>query len=95
MTPWLLQPATPQAPREIYFVRREGGLQYCGLTIEALRQGDWKLVHNFPTHSFELFNLQQDPFETNDLAEQNKAKLRSMAQALMLHIQRGGLVPWQ
>lgn len=81
--------------REIYFVRREGGPRYCGLTIEALRQGEWKLVHNLPTQEFELFNLKQDPLEQENLATKNPAKLRTMMTALMVHIQRGGQVPWQ
>ncbi len=95
LVPWLKNPAAPQAEREIYFVRREGGMQYGGLTIEALRQGDWKLVHNLPTQKFELFNLAADPREQHDLALKNPAKFRSLMNALMLHIQRGGQVPWQ
>lgn len=95
LIPWLTNPQTPQAEREIYFVRREGGNAYCGLTIEALKQGDWKLVHNFPTQKFELFQLQDDPREERDLAEEHPAKLRELKQALMHHIQRGGQVPWQ
>lgn len=92
---WFADPDAAQDQREIYFVRREGGTQFSGLTIEALRQGDWKLVHNLPTQAFELFNLRTDPGEQRDLAKQQPAKLRSMISALMLHIQRGGAVPWQ
>lgn len=92
---WFTAPDAPQADREIYYVRREGGTRYCGLTIEALRQGNWKLVHNLPTQSFELFDLAHDPLEQHDLAQENPAKLRSMMSALMLHVQRGGQVPWQ
>jgi arylsulfatase A-like enzyme len=95
LTQWLSQPDAPQADREVYFVRREGGTRYAGLTIEALRQGDWKLVHNLPTQNIELFNLTSDPGEKQDLARENPAKFRAMLDALMLHIQRGGQVPWQ
>jgi arylsulfatase A-like enzyme len=95
LAPWLRDPLASQTKREIYFVRREGGTRYCGLTIEALRQGDWKLVHNFPTQAFELFNLATDPLEQVDLAKTKQPKLREMMSALMLHIQRGGAVPWQ
>lgn len=95
LKPWLLAPNTPQPDREVYYVRREGGMRYGGLTIEALRQGDWKLVHNLPTQAFELFNLADDPEETQDLAEQEQARLREMMNAMMLHIQRGGQVAWQ
>ncbi len=92
---WLENPSASQDPREIYFVRREGGPQYSGLTIEALRQGNWKLVHNLPTQDFELFNLEDDPQEQHDLAREQPAQLKSMQNALMLHIQRAGQVPWQ
>lgn len=92
---WLKNPALPQADREIYYVRREGGTAYCGLTIEALRQGKWKLVHNFPTQPFELFDLSTDPLEQRDLAKENPTQLRSMMNALMLHIQAAGSVAWQ
>ena len=95
LMPWLSDATTGQASREIYFVRREGGKNYCGLTIEALRKGEWKLVHNLPTQPFELYNLSEDPLEENNLAASNPAKLREMMNAIMLHIQAGGQVPWQ
>ena len=95
LMPWLSDATTGQASREIYFVRREGGKNYCGLTIEALRKGEWKLVHNLPTQPFELYNLSEDPLEENNLAASNPAKVREMMNAIMLHIQAGGQVPWQ
>ena len=95
LMPWLSDATTDLASREIYFVRREGGKNYCGLTIEAFRKGEWKLVHNLPTQPFELYNLSEDPLEENNLAASNPAKLREMMNAIMLHIQAGGQVPWQ
>jgi arylsulfatase A-like enzyme len=95
LVPWLSAPETPQADREVYYVRREGGMRYAGLTIQALRQGDWKLVHNLPTQGFELFNLASDPQEKQNLADQQPARLRKLKDAMMLHIQRGGQVAWQ
>ncbi|MEZ6136000.1 MAG: sulfatase-like hydrolase/transferase [Pirellulaceae bacterium] len=95
LSQWLREPGRSAPEREIYFVRREGGRRYSGLTIEALRRGDWKLVHNFPTQGFELFNLANDPQEQRDLAKQQPGKLGELMDALMLHIQRGGAVPWQ
>ena len=95
LNPWLNNPVQPQPAREVYFVRREGGFLYCGLTIEALRSEQWKLVHNFPTQGFELFDLEADPGETNDLSMSNPSQLRIMLNKLMPHIQNGGRVNWQ
>ena len=92
---WIADPDSKQPEREIYFVRREGGTKYAGLTIEALRKGDWKLVHNLPTQEFELYNLKKDPVEKVNLAGKEGQKFRSMMSSLMLHIQAAGQVPWQ
>jgi arylsulfatase A-like enzyme len=87
---------TPTAdPREVYFVRREGGEAYCGKTIEALRRGDWKLVQDSPFAPPELYNLANDPRETTNLATKERKVLSDLSGALRLHIQRGGRVPWQ
>ena len=55
----------------------------------AIRQGDWKLIHNGKlganytdpkpsADTFELFNLADDPYEKNDLSEKNPQKLREL-----------------
>ncbi|MCA9038819.1 MAG: sulfatase-like hydrolase/transferase [Planctomycetaceae bacterium] len=80
---------------ELYFTRREGGTTYGGKTIEALRFHEWKLVQNSPFGPLELFNLKEDPQETNDLREQHPQKYRDLAARLRKHIQRGGEIPWQ
>jgi arylsulfatase A-like enzyme len=85
----------PTPERDLYFVRREGGLMYQGKTIEALRQGDWKLVQDSPFAPLELYNLKNDPQETTDLAKQEKPTLLRLSAALRRQIQRGGAVPWQ
>ena len=81
--------------REIYFVRREGGPAYSGLTSQALLHGRYKLVHDLPTKQFELFDLEIDPAESTDLAQKLPKKLRELARRLQLHVQQGGQVPWQ
>jgi len=81
--------------RELYFVRREGGPAYAGKTVEALRSGPWKLVLNSPFEAAQLFQLDEDPYETTDLSTKNQAKRREMMNRLQLYIQRGGQVPWQ
>ncbi|MEI7729284.1 MAG: sulfatase-like hydrolase/transferase [Verrucomicrobiota bacterium] len=93
--PTLLGQTQTVTNREFYFVRREGGVQYCGKTIEALIRNDWKLVLDSPFAPMELYNLKNDPYETTDLAAKEKAKLRDITAGLRLHVQQGGTVTWQ
>lgn len=82
-------------PRDLYFVRREGGRAYGGKSYEAIIRGDWKLLQNDPYSPLELYNLKHDPYETNDLAAKNRKVFNELAKALRTHIQRGGATPWQ
>ncbi len=93
--PLLASPDHLWPEREIYFVRREGGLRYAGLTAEALRKGDLKLVHNLPTNEFELFDLARDPQETRNLASESPQQFRQLIGRLQDHVQRGGQAAWQ
>jgi arylsulfatase A-like enzyme len=86
---------TIDTPRDLYFVRREGGPVYLGKDYEAIIRGDWKLMQNDPFSPLELYNLKDDPGETHDLAATNTAKVRELSTALRSHIQRAGAVPWQ
>lgn len=95
LVPLLADPKTRWPKRQIYFVRREGGVRYAGLTIEAVLLGDYKLVHNLPTQKLELFDLRADPSETTDLSAQQPRVFREMVAHLQRHTQRGGQVPWQ
>ena len=81
--------------RDLFFHRREGGDRYGGLTIHAMRRGDWKLLQNSPFEPLELYNLKNDPMEEQNLAQMNVRIFREMSIELRKHIQRGGLVPWQ
>jgi arylsulfatase A-like enzyme len=85
----------PALERNLYFVWREGGARYGGKTIEALRQGDWKLLQDSPFAPMELYNLKDDPQETTDLAKKQEKLLNSLDAALRRQIRRGGAVPWQ
>lgn len=86
---------TITAPRDLYFVRREGGPEYGGKSYEALIRGDWKLMQNSPLSPFELYNLKSDPHEATNLAGTEKKILNELSAALRVHIQRGGATPWQ
>ena len=95
LVPLLTNPDRLWPQREIYFVRREGGIPYSGLTIEAILRGNLKLVHNLPTAKFELYDLDRDPRETADLAEKAPRALMAMLTQLQYHVQRGGGMAWQ
>jgi arylsulfatase A-like enzyme len=93
--PALLGQQRPEPARDLYFVRREGGLMYCGKTIEAYIHGDWKLVLDSPFAPLELYNLKTDPQETTDLATKEKKRVMELSAGLRKEVQRGGRVPWQ
>jgi arylsulfatase A-like enzyme len=90
-----LKGGTITTPRDLYFVRREGGAAYGGKSYEAIIRGDWKLMQNDPFSPLELYNLKTDPQEKTNLAPSNKKIFNELATALRQHIQRGGATPWQ
>ncbi|RTE53764.1 DUF4976 domain-containing protein [Arenibacter aquaticus] len=42
---------------------------------QALRKGDWKLIYFYEKDEYELYNIKSDISETNNLVQQNPAKL--------------------
>jgi arylsulfatase A-like enzyme len=95
LVPQLLGTATDTPPRDLYFVRREGGPTYGGKSYEALIRGDWKLLQNDPWSPLELYNLRNDPQEKNNVAKQAPKVFKELSDSLRQHIQRGGRTPWQ
>ena len=93
--PTLRGQSPAEEPRNYYFVRREGGNMYQGKTIEAFRQGDWKLVQDSPFAPVEMYNLKDDPKETTDLAAKEKSVFSNLSVLLRRQIQKAGGVPWQ
>ncbi len=91
----LLDGGTIPKPRDLYFVRREGGPAYGGKSYEALIRGDWKILQNDPYHPLELYNLRDDPQERNNVAATHRNVFQQLAAARRAHIQRGGATPWQ
>lgn len=81
--------------RPLYFTRREGRITYGGKSIYTMRLGDWKLIHNSPYKPMELYNLKEDPFETNNVIDKEPEVFDELHALLMGNIQRGGQVPWQ
>jgi len=95
LLPILRGGAPDPQPRDLYFVRREGGPAYGGKSYEALIRSDWKLMQNSPYAPHELYNLKADPQEQNNVIKQHPAIARDLETALRIHIQRGGATPWQ
>ncbi|WP_246109795.1 sulfatase-like hydrolase/transferase [Roseimaritima multifibrata] len=95
LLPLLSDPNADWPQREVYYVRREGGLAFGGLTIQGLRSGPWKLVQNTPFEPMQLFNLDEDPEEQVDRKNQDRSDYHRLAARLRLRIQAGGAVPWQ
>lgn len=81
--------------RALYFVRREGGINYGGKAYHALRNGDWKLLQNNPYQPLELYNLKEDPQEQDNLVKERPEVVKAMNRTLMEYIQAGGKIPWQ
>lgn len=94
LMPLLKGMALPGA-RELYFVRREGGVKYGGKSYEALIRGDWKLLQNDPYSPLELYNIKNDPQETRNVVSDQKKIVNELSAALRNRVQRGGAVPWQ
>lgn len=61
----------------------------------ALRKGKWKLLQNNPYQPLELYDLESDPLEKNNLVKQHPDLVKTLNQELMQYIQKGGQTPWQ
>jgi arylsulfatase A-like enzyme len=81
--------------RDLYFTRREGGKEYGGMASYGLRKGKWKLVKNSPHKPMELFDIENDRLEKNNVIGQNPEVYAELNKLLMRHIQQGGSIPWQ
>jgi arylsulfatase A-like enzyme len=81
--------------RPLFFIRREGGDGHNGKTTDAVRLGDWKLLHNNPDSPRELYNLRQDPQEQHNLAKERPEEFRKLERLMREHIRLAGAVPWQ
>ncbi|MCP5556179.1 MAG: sulfatase-like hydrolase/transferase [Verrucomicrobiaceae bacterium] len=83
------------ADRDLYFVRREGGPAYMGLTIQSLIHGPWKIVHDSPFAPLELYNLENDPKEEQELSKKAPKVFQELRTALQAEVQKAGKTPWQ
>lgn len=56
----------------------------------TLRQGPWKLIHSHAPRSFELYHLERDIPESNNLAEAEPERVRTMATRMLKIIEASG-----
>ncbi len=50
---------------------------------QAIREGDWKLVRWGKGADWDLFNIIEDPTETNNLASDNPEQVQAMEQRFL------------
>lgn len=81
-----------ETPRTMFWMRREGFI-FGGRAYYAISDGRYKLIQNRPFTQFELFDLEEDPFEKKPI--DNPALKKELMKTLMKHIQLSGKIPWQ
>ena len=59
----------------------------------AVREGKWKLVSRFPDY-WELYDMEKDRTERNDIADQNPDQVRKMAADYAAWTKNVGVQPW-
>ena len=50
--------------------------------VSVVRKGDWKLIQNYETDSYELYNLKKDISEVNNLAAVHPEKVKELVASL-------------
>ena len=80
--------------RYVFWVRNEGGDRFCGKTQCAARYKTYKFVQNMPFEQAQMFNLEDDPDESEPL-ELKGDICRNICKALTGHYQQAGAVPFQ
>lgn len=78
--------------RNMFWMRREGH-KYGGRAYYAISNGEYKLLQNNPFMGYELFNISNDPKETNPINDSDIKN--SLIKSLAKHIQDSGKIPWQ
>ncbi len=94
LTP-ILKGSGQMPARDLYFVRREGGPAYAGKSYQALIHDNWKLMQNDPFSGLELYDLNSDPHESNNLIDKAPQRRAELFRKLQRQIQQAGQTPWQ
>lgn len=72
MWPYILDSASVAPPRTIYIKAQSGS---------TLRHGEWKLIE-LRSGELELFNIEEDPYEGEELSSQNPEKVKELLHLL-------------
>ncbi|MBD3181661.1 sulfatase-like hydrolase/transferase [Candidatus Poribacteria bacterium] len=80
--------------RMLFWVRREGGMQFGGQSFYAVRCGQWKLLQNTPFEPPRLYNLKEDPKEINPIGKEQD-EYGMLFNEMQKHVIRTGAIPWQ
>lgn len=88
-----MMPVLQGESTQVHAPETEFGFELFGM--RALRKGDWKISNinrPFGTARWQLFNLADDPGETNNLATQQPERLQALIEAWRRYAQRTGIV---
>ncbi len=61
-----------------------------GEPSSIIRLGDWKLIHYYEDGHEELYNLKKDLEEANDVADENKDKVKELSEMLFAYLNKVG-----
>ncbi len=59
----------------------------------AVRQGKWKLVARRPTGPWQLYDMEADRTETNDLSQQHHEKVKELSEQCDAWSKRANVMP--
>ncbi|MFO0923747.1 MAG: sulfatase [Pirellulales bacterium] len=82
LNPLLNQDAKQLPPRDFFFHYPHYYHAPATTPCSAIRSGDWKLIENFETQDYELYNLSIDPSESQNLAPQNPSQVQALLSKL-------------
>ena len=91
--PYIIGEDPGTSDRVVFWVRREGG-KYGGQAYYAARKGSYKVLQNSAYEPYQLFNIEEDPFEQTPL-DTNLPVFNELKNHLAQHIRRAGAIPWQ
>lgn len=80
--------------RYVFWVRTEGGNNFCGKSQCAVKHGRYKLVQNNPFEAAETFDLEADPMEQKPVGQDSKV-VKDLKRALTGHYNRHRAIPSQ